>query len=87
MYVINLTWRYYIASEYFKCRSCRGTIISYDSRLLGQLWDAYQVRFSVILNRKYACDRAVIILQRYNLIKNAVLRSSININETGIALY
>lgn len=62
--VIDLTCRYYLGAEYLECRSCRGTFISHDARLLGQLPDAYQVRFPVILTRKYACDKAVVHLMR-----------------------
>lgn len=62
--VIDLTCRYYLGAEYLECRSCRGTFISHDARLLGQLPDAYQVRFPVILSRKYACDKAVVHLMR-----------------------
>ncbi|EFX81109.1 hypothetical protein DAPPUDRAFT_317786 [Daphnia pulex] len=60
--VIDLTCRYYIGAEYLECRSCRGTLISYDTRLLSQLPDAYQVRFPVTLTRKYACNSSVINL-------------------------
>ncbi|EFX63591.1 hypothetical protein DAPPUDRAFT_268197 [Daphnia pulex] len=38
--VIDLTCRYYLAAEYLECRSCCGTFISYDARLLSQLPDA-----------------------------------------------
>jgi hypothetical protein len=69
--VIDLTGRYYLGAEYLECRSCRGTFISYDTCLLGQLPDAYQVRFPVILTRKYACDRAVVNLMRARTLGNS----------------
>ncbi len=69
--VIDLTCRYYLAAEYLECRSCRGTFISYDARLLSQLPDAYQVRFPIILTRKYACDRAVVNLMRARTLGNS----------------
>jgi hypothetical protein len=68
---IDLTCHYYLAAEYLECISCRGTFISYDACLLFQLPDAYQVRFPVILTRKYACDRAVVNLMRTRTLVNS----------------
>jgi len=48
--VIDLNNRYYLASEYLEFRSCTGTFISYDSRLLGQLPDAIKMRFPIVFN-------------------------------------
>ena len=68
---IDLTCHYYLAAEYLECISCRRTFISYDACLLFQLPDAYQVRFPVILTRKYACDRAVVNLMRTRTLVNS----------------
>lgn len=35
--VIDLKNKYYLAAEYLECRSCKGTFISHDSRLIDQL--------------------------------------------------
>lgn len=69
--VIDLKNRYYLASEYLECRSCKGTFISYDSRLLGQLPDAIKMRFPIVLTRKFACDQAVVALMRARTMGNS----------------
>ncbi len=55
---------YYMAGEYMDCRSCSGTFISWDARILDQLTDVVRARFPVILTYKYACDRSVVALIR-----------------------
>lgn len=47
--VVDVKSRYYLASEYLECRSCKGTYIAYDSRLHDQLPDALKLRFPIIL--------------------------------------
>ena len=50
--VIDLKNRYYLATEYLECSSCKGTFLSYDYRLLQQLPDDVKARFPVVLPRR-----------------------------------
>jgi hypothetical protein len=79
--VIDLTCRYYIGAEYLECLSCRGTLISYDARLLTQLTDSYQVRFPVTLTRKYACNSSVINLMHARTLGNSPTTACHDVHE------
>lgn len=69
--VVSLTGRYYLASEYLECPSCKGTFICHDSRLMDQLPEAIRVRFPAILTRKFACNRSVVKLMRARTLGNS----------------
>ena len=58
--VIDVTDVYYLAAKYMDCRSCKGTFVAWDLRILDQLPEGIRARFPVVLTYKYACDRAVI---------------------------
>ncbi len=62
--VVDLATKYYLAAEYLECRNCKGTFISYDSRLLEQLPLDLRSRFPIVLTRKFACDKSVVTLMR-----------------------
>ena len=62
--VIDVTDVYYLAAEYMDCRSCKGTFVAWDLRILDQLPEGIRARFPVVLTYMYACDRAVIATLR-----------------------
>ena len=69
--VIDIKSRYYLAAEYLECRSCKGTFITFDSRLSGQLPLSLKLRFPIILTRKFACDESVVALMRARTLGNS----------------
>ena len=69
--VIDVTDVYYLAAEYMDCRSCKGTFVAWDLRILDQLPEGIRARFPVVLTYKYACDRAVIATLRARTLGNS----------------
>ena len=53
------------------CRSCKGTFVAWDLRILDQLPEGIRARFPVVLTYKYACDRAVIAALRARTLGNS----------------
>ena len=62
---------YYLAGEYMGCKTCKGTFISWDHRMLEQLSDGVRARFPVVLTHKYACDKAIVSLLRARTLGNS----------------
>ena len=60
--VLDLKEYYYLAAEYMECRTCQGTFIAWDYRMLGQLTDGVRARFPAVLTYKYACDKSLLCI-------------------------
>ena len=85
--VIDVTNVYYLAAEYMDCRSCKGTFVAWDLRILDQLPEGIRARFPVVLTYKYACDRAVIATLRARTLGNsptAFQRDGLHLSESGV---
>ncbi|KAK2143968.1 hypothetical protein NP493_4354g00007 [Ridgeia piscesae] len=79
--VVDVTDIYYLAAEYMDCRSCRGTFVAWDLRILDQLPEGVRARFPVVLTYKYACDRAVIASLRARTLGNSPTALRNNLQE------
>ncbi len=60
--VLDMKDCYYIAGEYMDCNGCKGTLISWDSRILAQLPLALKTRFPAVMTHKFGCDISVVTL-------------------------
>ena len=78
--IVDLKDQYYLATEYLECRSCKGTFLSYDSRLMDNLPTYLRICFPIVLTRKYACDVSVVALMGSRSIGNSptALRKDLN---------
>lgn len=79
--VIGLKDRYYLATEYLECRSCTGTFLSYDARLLAQLPFNLRALFPVVMTRKFAADESVVALMRARTLGNSPTAVHHDVNE------
>ncbi len=69
--VLDVKDYFYLACEYLECRSCSGTFLSWDHRLLDQLSAGVQAHFTTTLPHKYACEEAVVALLRDRTLGNS----------------
>ncbi|XP_072050117.1 uncharacterized protein [Amphiura filiformis] len=79
--VLDLRDFYYLAGEYMDCKSCGGTYISWDKRILDQLPEGIRARFPVILTHKYACDESLVALLRARTLGNSPTALQHNLQE------
>ena len=69
--VVDLKDSYYLASEYWEYRSCKGTFIGWDQRMVDMVPEGTREIFPAVLTRKYACDRAVVGLMKARTLGNS----------------
>lgn len=79
--VVDIKDQYYLATEYLECNHCKGTFISYDSRLQEQLPEHIRVRFQIVLTRKFACDISVVAMMRSRTLGNSPTALCNNVRE------
>lgn len=79
--MIDLRDVYYLAGEHMECSTCKGSFISWDTRMLTQLTTDVRSRFPAVLTRKYACDVAVVTLLRARTLGNSPTALCHNLQE------
>ena len=79
--VLDIKDYYYLMGEYMECGVCGRKFISWDDRMLQQLVDGVRGRFSAILTRKYAADKAVVSLLRARTLGNSPTALASNLQE------
>ena len=60
--VLDIRDFYYLTGEYMDCNSCNGTFVSWDNRMLQQLYDGVRACFPIVLTRKCVCDQSIVTL-------------------------
>ena len=52
--IVDLKDQYYLATEYLECRSCKGTFLSYDSRLMDNLPTYLRICIPIVQENRFA---------------------------------
>ena len=69
--VVDVSSKYYLATEYLECRSCKKTYISWSQDILNQLDAGHRAQFPAVLTYKNTCDLKIVKLMRARTLGNS----------------